>query len=204
MGKPYSIEHIKKKLNNPLPGRGAQLRMAPKNRDVLPPDKDKSKLAAVSVILFQSNIDELGLYLIKRTEYPGHHSGQISFPGGKKEHKDDDLLHTSIRETKEEIGLNLSRENLVGQLTPLFIPVSNFLVHPFVFYLNAYKEPSPDNREVEQVINCSVRMLKACMHEQSVIEIGGKKIHTPYYNIQHHVVWGATAMILSELDDIVD
>lgn len=146
------------------------------------------------------------IVLMKRPEYNGAHSGQVSFPGGKKEIEDVDLQATALRETEEETGILRSEIQVIGKLTELYIPPSGFLVEPYVGYLDAQPIFTPDEREVAELIEMPLDLLL----DDTIVE--RKKIHikshnvyidTPYFNIQEHVVWGATCMMLSELKQIL-
>src|SRR5690606_5844180 len=121
------------RLSQNLPGIPAQERMS--GRVVAAPESvpQDHKASAVVCLLFEK-AGELNLLLIESSKDGSPHSGQIGFPGGRKEEADDDLMDTALRETAEEVGIGLRREHFLGALTPLYIPVSNFLVHPFVAF----------------------------------------------------------------------
>lgn len=194
---------LKEELTLPLPGITFQLKMAPKHRN-LEFDGVLKQNAAVTILVIPSEKEEKGILLIKRPEYDGHHSGQISFPGGKEEKDDENLLQTAIRETHEEIGINLGEDHLIGALTPLFIPVSRYLVHPYVFLENGIKEFTLDPNEVEYVIHLPVKkILDASIVKTTRIETSDRTITTPYFDIEGEIVWGATAMMLSEFVEIL-
>ena len=187
----------------PLPGPGYQLKMAPGHRNSDSERKTKQN-AAVAIILTYSKNKDWEIVLMKRAEYNGHHSGQVSFPGGKEEYKDKNLLYTSIRETFEEIGLYLISENCLGALTPLFIPVSQFMVFPFIFLKSGTIDYSLDSSEVDYIIHVPLaNLLNKSMIKSTEIRIDGRLSHTPFYDIKGEMVWGATAMILSEFSEIV-
>jgi 8-oxo-dGTP pyrophosphatase MutT (NUDIX family) len=194
---------LKEELKLPLPGITSQLKMAPKHRQI-EFDGIIKQNAAVSIVIIPSEKEELGILLIKRPEYDGHHSGQISFPGGKEEHEDEDLLQTAIRETHEEIGIKINRDSPLGSLTPLYIPVSGFMVHPYVFFEYGMKEFRIDPNEVEYIIHLPIKeLMDDSIVKTTRIEIGNRIITTPYFNIEGEIVWGATAMMLSEFVEIL-
>lgn len=197
---------IKEELLSDLPGRKAQEIMAPEHPRTFPPSHLVKQNAAVSLIILAGN-DKTDIILTKRAEYNGHHSGQISFPGGKEEESDKSHIETAIRETKEEIGLNLSKENCLGSLTPLYIMVSDFMVFPFVFFYdyNNKIEFILDKQEVEYIIQFNLLSLldKSLVKTTKLTLEDSSVILTPYYGINNEMVWGATAMILSEFIEVL-
>jgi 8-oxo-dGTP pyrophosphatase MutT (NUDIX family) len=196
---------LSEELKKPLPGIEYQLKMVPEGRP-LPEDYGvKGKNAAVALVLYKNNnLNCIELVLIKRSEYNGHHSGQVSFPGGKADRSDSDLLATALRETYEETGIRLNAENILGKLTPLYILVSGFLVQPFVFYLPDIPKFNPEPKEVSYLIKCNIELLS----DESIIKTtefasAGYSIRAPYYAIAGEVVWGATSMILAEFVELL-
>ncbi|MEZ5070509.1 MAG: CoA pyrophosphatase [Bacteroidales bacterium] len=153
--------------------------------------------AAVMVLLYPGN-ESTGIVFIKRNTYPGHHSAQISFPGGAREKGDGNLQETALRETREELGLEEKIE-VLGELTPLHIPVSNFLVHPFVGILHQRPRFRPDPTEVAYLVETTVEHLldPETRREEHQVR-NGASILTPYYRVGDEKIWGATAMMLSE------
>lgn len=193
---------IQVQLSGQLPGPEAQRKMAPVARGSLnfkiPPQK-----AAVLILLF-SQAGRLHTILIKRTEYEGPHSGQISLPGGKFEPEDYDLSATSVRETTEETGIRASEITLIGRLTTLEIPYSNFEVHPFVGYLERKTLFNPDPKEVEYLIEAELNILMdGRIIKTENINIGGNAFEIPYYDYKGHHIWGATAMMLAEFIEVL-
>jgi 8-oxo-dGTP pyrophosphatase MutT (NUDIX family) len=141
---------------------------------------------------------EMHLVLIKRNIDKGPHSGQVSFPGGAWEADDLSLEHTAIRETREEIGIQGEME-ILGALTPLHIPVSNFLVSPFVAWIDQHPVFHPEPSEVQYVIEVSLRQLMdPGVLDSEVLHHRGRPVETPFYRVGQEKVWGATAMILGE------
>jgi 8-oxo-dGTP pyrophosphatase MutT (NUDIX family) len=194
---------LKEELTLPLPGLDYQLKMAPERRDIIFNNKIKQN-AAVAIITSLSIKNEWEIILTKRAEYDGHHSRQVSFPGGKEEPGDEDLMHTAIRETYEEIGLQLTNEHYIGSLTPLFIPVSQFMVFPYVFLKPIISNYTLDKSEVDYIIHYPLRNLQDnSLIKSTTFQISNRIITTPYYAIMEEIVWGATAMILSEFIEIV-
>lgn len=186
----------KEALKQALPGTKAQLQMAPSFRGSFP-DQGEPVPAAVLILLYPAD-QEMHLVLIKRNIYKGPHSGQVSFPGGAWEADDLTLQHTALRETREEIGIRADME-ILGALTPLHIPVSNFLVSPFVAWIDQHPVFHPDPSEVQYVIEVSLRqLLDPDVLDSELIHHRGMPVVTPFYRVGQEKVWGATAMILSE------
>ena len=201
------IDELKTQLRKPLPGRGFQDQMAPLERRLMKefiPEGRVPKAGAVLVWFFPvKNVPYM--VLMKRPDYEGTHSGQISLPGGKFEEKDIELRVTALRETAEETGADVAGVEVIGKLTDLYIPPSNFHVHPFIAYSSHRPAFSPDPNEVAGLFEISLEELctdnikSMRRHNRSL----DKEVETPYYEIQQQVVWGATAMIISELREII-
>jgi 8-oxo-dGTP pyrophosphatase MutT (NUDIX family) len=184
-------------LSQKLPGEEAQLRMSPTFRGQVSREK-KPMDAAVMALLYPAK-EGLHLVFIKRNAYDGPHSAQISFPGGAREQGDPSLQDTAIRETSEELGISHKME-VLGQLTPLYIPVSNFMVYPFVGCLFETPEFDPDPSEVQYVVEASLDKLLDPMNRDSETLVHHEmSIEAPFYRVGKEKIWGATAMILSEL-----
>ena len=147
--------------------------------------------------------------LILRTSDHGVHSGQVSFPGGKKEESDRSLEDTALRETEEEIGIKKNDVKVIGHLSELYIPTSGFLVQPFVGYLNKKPLFHPDKNEVQKLIEVPLFLIMddGIVKETTILKSKTRnqksEIRIPYFDIHGEVVWGATAMILSELKEIL-
>ena len=194
-------------LRLPLPGVKAQKIMAPRpiNTKRFQEDfENPARLSAVMILLYPSNSD-IFISLMKRPKYSGVHSGQISFPGGKHEKYDKDLIETALRETEEEIGVDRLNINIIGELTDLFIIVSNFKVRPVIGLIDHKPEFIPDPYEVEGVLNVSLNSLSDPKNQgiETMSFRNDIVINSPYYNVHGNIVWGATAMIISELLAIV-
>ncbi len=200
------IIQLQKKLRGQLPGIDAHQIMSPNKRFTgkLFPDKNTARESSVLVLLYTKN-NQLYIPFIERPLYNGAHSGQISLPGGKVEPRDKSILETALRETYEEIGVSSDRMEILGQLTTTYIPNSNFNVNPFVAYLPFCPDFFPDNYEVAQIIEAPLNQLLSPNNVDTFIkEINGHTIKAPYFNIQGHQIWGATAMIISELKEIIN
>lgn len=204
-----TAEILKRKLSGSLPGLDAHLRMAPEHRAVellAVHDGDfNPRLSAVLVILFHED-EKLKVVFIRRSEYVGIHSGQISFPGGRYEESDGDLKVTAFREVEEEIGVTADSLELLGHLSDLYVPPSNFMVRAYVAYAKNRPVYTPDSREVQEIIEVEldyfyrediVRWKDFPAHNSS------QSTRAPYFDVNGTIIWGATAMMLSELLDIL-
>lgn len=199
---PEAHKKIERLLQRPLPGQNAQLRMAPLERPEKASDPETQQ-AGVLVLLF-SRYNELHTVLIQRPVYQGVHSGQISFPGGKMEPGDQDIVHTALRETHEEVGISSQQIRVLGKLTPLYIPVSNHMVQPVIGTLNDPPRFVPDSKEVARIYEVRVRdlMEPGCLIENEGILENNRLIQAPFYKYNGLRIWGATAMIMSEFLEI--
>jgi 8-oxo-dGTP pyrophosphatase MutT (NUDIX family) len=187
-----------------LPGVDAHNIMVPKERlEILNKinfDQIKPKIAAV-LILFYPKDSITHLVLIVRNSYEGVHSSQISFPGGKYENEDTSFEATALRETHEEIGIEPDKIEILRGFTKLYIPPSNFMVYPF---LGICKEeivfnPNPDEVSAIVELPLSTFLSDAIMVKSKIKTSYSNAIDVPVFKIEEHIVWGATAMILSEL-----
>lgn len=162
------------------------------------------KISAVAATIFPKNGDA-SILLIERQPYDGVHSNQVGFPGGKVEEGDLDLKYTALREMHEEVGIDRSLPKHVRSLSQLYIPPSRFLVNPFVFTLDELPELVKDEREVKTILELPVHHLL----DDASIEVGkiktnyGVSIRTPYFVFEGFKIWGATAMMLSELRQLL-
>ncbi len=201
------IRNLSKRLKETLPGEHAQLLMGSGMRMKelrFMPANEHSKKSGVMILLYPK-YGTIYSTLILRPKYNGTHSGQVALPGGKFEVFDKDLTDTALRETSEEIGIESSNVNVIGQLTRLYIPPSNYIVYPTVGYLKAEPSFIPDKNEVTEIIEYPVStLLKEDIIKTKLFKINEDISFTaPYFDINDHVVWGATAMILSEFKEIL-
>lgn len=202
------IEQLKTRLKQPLPGEEAQYLMAPISRlqnKYLSPEIYNPKKSAVLILLFPEK-EFIKTVFIERPVYEGVHSGQVAFPGGKFEESDMDLKQTALRETFEEIGIRPDTINVIGKLTDLYINPSNFLVSPFIGYVNESPDFIMDPHEVQKIVTYNLFDLNntAIRSEKEITFSGGFTLKTPYYDIEGLTVWGATAMMISELNALVE
>lgn len=205
------IQRLETALKDSLPGSLAHQLMSPMGRgdseEYLLKSKVTPKTSAVMIVLFEEN-DVFKMVLIKRPSYDGVHSGQISFPGGKYEATDHDFQTTALRETFEEIGVSSDQIKVLGSLSRIYIPPSNFLVYPFVGYCHNTPFFHPDDKEVDHLLFPEINILfdDNIRKEGSFISGGNSnwKIQAPYFEIETERVWGATAIILSEFKYILE
>lgn len=183
-----------------LPGIQSQLVMAPMGsiREVIVNPGKQPIQSSVTILLYLRD-GEITTLFIRRPEYPGIHSGQMAFPGGRYEDDDQDHQHTALRETEEEIGISTDNIEVAGALTPLYIPPSNYMVHPFVAVTNPDPSFTPDPAEVSGIVEIPLKALLApdCI-KQLPPSPEFRFLDVPAYVFHETIVWGATAMITAE------
>jgi len=200
------LERVESGLRAPLPGIPAQLLMAP---DPRPGQKayfevEGTALKAGVLLLLYEEGGELRLLLTRRTERVLHHPGQISFPGGEQ-HPGESVEATALRETEEELGLDLSAVRILGRLTPLYIPSSNYCMYPTVAHLPVRPVFAPQADEVAETIEVPVAHLMEPKNRGRMDwTIGPRKVDAPFYEFLGHKIWGATAMVLAEFLAVLD
>jgi len=199
-------DSLVQRLAFPLPGREAQFRMASSFR--IPPgympDMSQARVGGVLIALYPLN-GNVHTVLMKRPDYIGAHSGQVSFPGGKKEPNDPDIITTALREAQEEVAISPQDVQVLGQLTELYIPASNFLVHPVIGLLDHVPDLVPDAHEVERILLPDLaHFLRSDIVGEKVIPIRENlTVKAPFYDVEGETVWGATAMIISEFAQVL-
>lgn len=195
---------LRQKSVSCLSGEDAHRKMAPEHRfENYTFEPYFPRESAVLLLLYEDN-KEANIVFIRRNTYKGHHSGQVCFPGGKKEPKDETIITTALRETKEELGVNTEDIEIIDSLSPLIIPVSNFIVHPFVGITTNTPVFTPNHYEVKEVITFPIKELcdpKRIKNTKMIIF--EKEVNVPYFDINKNIVWGATAMILNEFIAII-
>lgn len=200
------INKLTAALQRPLPGFDCQIKMAPDSRKNLLPGSipSNAKLSSVLILLYPIQ-NKLHTVFIKRQTYDGVHSGQISFPGGRIESTDEDYIHAALREANEEVNIEPPHVKILGTLTQLYIPPSNFLVYPVVGYSATLPDFSPQLSEVAGIIQADLKFLfNPGLQKSKIIQVRDKEIDAPYFDVNNHVVWGATAMILNELKAVIE
>ena len=201
------INALDLEIKKPLPGRNAQLKMSSMVRiqKLLKIDVPKNAIRSSVLILLYPLLDSAGFVVMLRPKYNGIHSEQISMPGGKSEPIDSGPWDTALRESKEETGINPSQIKLLGKLTDLYIPPSNYLVSPFVGYQEKHPDFRPDPVEVAKLIEIPLdELLDDRNIKMKRIKLAwGLSMKVPAFYIDQNIIWGASAMILSEFRDIV-
>ena len=200
------IDKLGKRLKQPLPGAKAHDLMRATPVGPLRPNfthKTPPKPGAVLILLYADG-DQIKFPLIKRQEYLGAHSGQVSLPGGKAE-QDEDAITTALREGEEEIGLNRNDVQVIGKLSDFFVIPSNFLVTPIVVTASQVPKLNPDPREVARILTGNLLQLtrEDAVLNKEIVAAGTYRMMAPHFEIEGEVVWGATAMILNELCHVI-
>jgi 8-oxo-dGTP pyrophosphatase MutT (NUDIX family) len=201
------LDILRQRIGGQLPGMNAHERMMPATRKTIYRDitiPENAKKSAILILLYPGE-DGLHFPLIERTEYPGVHSKQISFPGGAWEPADPDYIATALRETEEEIGVNRHQIEVIGLLSSLYIPPSNFWVQPVVGYVDRKPDFVADPSEVAAVFPAPLRDLVSgnLNGESEIHHSSGIRLKVPSYTIDGRVVWGATAMMISEMVELL-
>ncbi len=203
------LQLLSKISNLPLPGKAAQFKMAPIERvkkfSDLDIEKRNPRKAGVMILLYPDQQHTTRMVLILRKTYQGVHSNQVGFPGGKVEEEDTSMEITALRETEEEVGVSTDLITVVREMSTTYIPPSNFSVYPFIGYCDAPLDFILQKEEVEGIIEVSLEDL---LSDATVIS---KKMSTSYMDdidvpaflLNGHVVWGATAMMLSEVKELL-
>ena len=198
---------LEKRLKENLPGNEAHELMKPRMADgtnfsLKHPKKPRE--GGVLILLFESK-GVVRFPLIQRPVYEGIHSGQIALPGGKEEQGDGSLKNTALREAHEEIGADPSQIEIIGSLSKFFVIASNYCVLPVIGKVKDVPQFIPDQREVEGIINPPLVALTdpVFSKEKQMLVRGGVEMICPYFDLEGKVVWGATAMMLSELGVIL-
>lgn len=187
-----------------LPGEDAQIIMAPESRKAYlrqSYDITKASRAGVLILLYPDRAGETSFVLILRRSYKGVHSNQVALPGGRYETEDGNLIQTALRETEEEVGVKASSVEVIKPMTELYIPPSNFLVKPTLAKVDFQPIFVKQDTEVECVIPVKLKdfLKKSCITSHPITTSYAQEKRVPVYKIQNHIVWGATAMMLSEM-----
>ena len=203
------LKSIPKIKNLELPGEASQIKMSPPYRlELMEHNKSLMKTArqAAVLALFYPNLEnETHLILILRKTYKGVHSAQVGFPGGKLEEADLDLKVTALRETYEEVGVPMDAVHVLKRMSPMYIPPSNFTVHPFFGVTHQTPKFIKQDEEVEDLIEVSLSHFldESTVFQTSVPTSYKLNVEVPAFKLNDHVVWGATAMMLSEVKDLL-
>ena len=199
----YTIQDIKQALSLvDFDAYSAHKKMTPTSRESKrqPGKPGQVRLGGVLILLYPIH-GELQLVLTRRRDDLNSHAGQMSFPGGQHEAQET-LLMTALRETEEEIGISAKSLEVIGELAPLYIPPSDFEVHPFVAWYCNGSQPNfaPNPSEVAEIVEVPLRhLLDPSSRVEQPWDFRGHIITVPYYAVNEYKVWGATAMMISEL-----
>ena len=202
------IKYIPKIEKETLFSTDAHAKMAPLERISYLKEEnymDKNPRKAAVLMLFYPKNEVTHLALIVRNSYPGVHSSQIGFPGGKLEEFDADLEETALRETHEEVGIHPEKIKIIKPFSEIYIPPSNFLVAPFMGVSHEELSFIPDLDEVKRVLEFSIADF---LDDNSITKVKmstsyATDIEFPAFMVDKYVVWGATAMMMSELKETI-
>ena len=202
------IQQLQSGLKHPLPGQEAQYKMAHVVRRHVEPPPAHAKQAAVLALFYPLDERWHLVFIERQSLHPeDRHAGQISFPGGRQEPSDTSLQETALREAEEEVGLDRSQVEVLGRLTHLYIPVSNYLVNPFVGISQQTPQFTPEEAEVRNILQVPLQHLMYPDTKQQTDLPLSQNItlrNVPYFNLYGKVLWGATAMIVNELLTILN
>jgi 8-oxo-dGTP pyrophosphatase MutT (NUDIX family) len=194
-------QHLEEKLAGPKPGLEAQLAMITNPRpghQVYNEMEDSCHKAGV-LVLFYPWKGHLHLVLTRRTQRVDYHKGQVSFPGGRQE-RGETLEQTAKREAHEELDIDPDSIRLLGKLTPLYIPPSNYCIYPVVAVAESRPHFRPYHLEVAEVIEVPIdHLLNPQNVRREIWTLRGTEVEVPFYAYTGHKIWGATAMVLAEL-----
>lgn len=200
------FKRLGRALDAPLPGAAAHSLMDPMGPDKRRmSDSTNARESAVMILLSEQD-HEIKWPLIQRPIYNGHHSGQIALPGGKWEESDVELQKTALRETHEEIGVSQESVKLIGSLSPIYVPPSNFNITPFVGIWKERLSYIPEPDEVQGIFETSTtEITDLALRKEKTIELSNNVvINVPCFDLPGGLVWGATAMILIEFAILID
>lgn len=198
------ITYLQSRLQEPLPGHDTFLKDSGLLRPRYPDKNDKRvRKSAVLISLYSKN-GSIYTPLILRPKYDGTHGGQMAFPGGSMESYDESYERTALREAEEEIGLKSLDVKVLGSLTDIYIKPSNYWVKPVVGFLNYPPTFFPDAKEVDKVYEMDVlRFLENPLLEKRKIQVRGAHFHTVGFILDDQWIWGATALMLAELKELL-
>ena len=198
---------LEKRVQLPMPGDSAHMKMKPTLANGAPLNLKHStgpRKGAVLILLYEQ--DGIARFpLIQRPLYEGIHSGQMALPGGKYEEEDETQYRTALRESHEEIGVDQTNVEIIGSLSEFFVAASNYMVLPVIGKVDFIPRFIPEPREVQEVVTPSIKDLidPFRVKEKEIIVRNGVAMNCPYFDLEGRTVWGATAMMLSEMVEIL-
>ena len=201
------LTDLEAQLLKPLPGRKAQNRLSPVIDNAKYSNApDDHRVACVMALIYPLDGALQMIFIERASSHPDDkHAGQIGFPGGKMEDDDKSYLECALREVEEEIGIGTNEIKVLAPLTDLYVFASNFMVYPFVGYLDHIPDFVPQESEVASIISFPLdSLLDEGTLDVKDLTVRGQQIkNVPYYKLERHTLWGATAMITSELLEVI-
>ncbi len=203
------LKSVSKIENIPLPAESSQFKMSPPFREKLQAQQKEviktARSAGVVALFYPDSHANTKLVLILRKTYKGVHSAQVGFPGGKLETTDISIKHAAIRETWEEVGVPENQVEILRAMTKVYIPPSNFFVYPFIGIARYTPKFIKQDEEVEDIIEVSLQdfISDANVVTETVSTSYSVQVAVPAFQLNNHIVWGATAMMLSEIKDLL-
>lgn len=196
--------YLRSALSHTLPGEKAHRLLLPEGRKLKPTASNTSANQSGVLLTLFPDKEQLFTCFIRRPITMKNHAGQISFPGGRQESQDPDLVATALRESQEEVGLDPMRLDILGSLTPLYVPISNFCISPVVGWSESKPEFHINQTEVDDLILAPVDVLLTpdAIQTTHIDTLRGIR-EVPCFRFNGHIIWGATAMIFSEFREIL-
>ncbi len=197
-------DRLRKLSKGSLPGIVAHQQMLPQHsRSSAPLHKEKAVRESAVLVLFYPEAGDFYMPVIRRAFDGKKHSGQIAFPGGKYEPEDKTLITTALREAQEEVGIEPEKVEVLKKMTPVYIPVSNYQVQPILGITNQKPDFHPNFSEVDTIFSLNVSDFLNVKPVTKNFILGDKNLTAPFYILGEVEIWGATAMIMSELKEIL-
>ena len=200
-------QNLEQLLKKDLPGDASHQKMMSYKRSSVNEVLQKNNYRESAVLLlFYPFEKELYLSFMLRPTYDGVHSGQVCFPGGRKEKEDENLLQTALREAREELNIKAENVKIIGELSRIYVPPSNFLIQPIVGYSQQRPDFIAEVKEVEAIIEVPVKEFQksSSLQKAKVTVQNNVELEVPGFYYKNHLIWGATSMILMEMLDILD
>ena len=203
----FGRDLIKKIQNADLAGENAHSIYSPPYRPIYSYEDilaKNPKFAAVNILLYLKNNEWYFPLMVRTTNERDRHSGQISLPGGKKEDSDENFEQTAQRETSEEMGIDIHYNRIIREMSPIYIPPSNFYVKAFISYTKKNPEFTLQKSEAVELIEFPVSTLLSLSDQPEMLVLPTSNgVKVPVINFNNYIIWGATSMILSELSHLL-